>query len=293
MRRFFIISLAFVITALVGCAKDDIDTSANYEVVVNVEKCDFRGVTRAPRSEWIDGDQIVVVFSGDLSGNKSWAPYLLLTYNKANNSWAQNWVGTTANDVAQKQDKSLAAIYGSSGFRNATFSTNFKSLTIETQATVPYRKAECVMKCDQSEGSYTVSDNVITLNIPMTPLVSQFTIRGISLENDSWTLKCEQLITAVAGEIRLTEDGLKVQTVIITSNFSNGVLAYPSSDGVAFFAEPKSSDTKNYTFTLTNGTKTYTRTFKDKSISVGDAVIMNGPGECEVGEETNGWRRIQ
>lgn len=282
MRNFFIILIAFVVM-LVSCSKEDVNSTADYQVLVNAQIPQFGSDTRAPRSEWVDGDQIIVVFSGDLESQRLSAAYLLLTYNQEQHSWSQNWLGTSANEVANKQDKSLAAIYGSSGFNGASFYRGDR-LSVTPRAVLD-RSSECVMKCDQSEGSYTVSGNVITLNIPMTPLVSQFTIRGISLDDSDWKLKCDQLYDINAGGISLQDDALKAYISIIVKPQSRGMLAYPNADGVAFFGQPKSSDPTNYTFTLTNGTDTYTRTFTDKSINIGNAIIMNGP----VDGDLNGW----
>ena len=58
----------------------------------------------------------------------------------------------------------------------------------------------------------------------------------------------------------------------------NGSLAgFANADGVSFYGYNNDSSPEDITFTLTNGEKTYTRTFTNKVLTNGMAIIMDGP----------------
>ena len=267
MKKILFALSALAVVFAAGCSKEDIDIpSPEYQLVVNMDKPSFGDDTRAPRSSWEDGDVVYVVFNGDVEECR----YLKLSFNGS--SWTPEWVNTTADAVAAKETKTLMAGYT----KSALSSTPNYLQIIGGINFVSSNTGECVMIC--KDGTYTVSDNTITLNLVMKPDVSQVTISNINVE-DGWTLKCDKL-TQCGG--------------FFVSNFSVGastgstngpLIGYANTDGVAFYGQTQNGSVQDYTFTLSNDSKTYTRKFTSKSLNKGDAVLMDGPTT----DVLNGW----
>ena len=77
-------------------------------------------------------------------------------------------------------------------------------------------------------------------------------------------------------------------SVVVSAKSFNAPLAgFANADGVSFYGYyPGATSPSNLTFTLTDGTKTYTRSFTDKGgIKAGDAIIMDGPDSGKWTEE--------
>ena len=67
MKRLFFAIVALTVMFAVGCSKEEFETLApEYKLVVNMEQASFGDDTRSPRTEWEDGDEVVVVFNGDV-----------------------------------------------------------------------------------------------------------------------------------------------------------------------------------------------------------------------------------
>ncbi len=270
MKKILLV-MSILAMAFVSCSKDDTNTqNEGYKLVVNMDKPSFGDDTRAPRSSWKNGDVVYVVFNGD-AGDKNVntsLKYLKLSYNGT--SWAPEWVGTTAAEVAAKETKTLNAGYMDTipiavELWNAGLSFDTEYIGI------------CCMTCN--DGTYTVDGSTIKLNMTLKPEVAQITIKNLDIA-DGWELKCNQL---------LSKSGISFSTYVGTSNINYGkpLRGYSNTDGVSFYGSPKSG-TLDYTFTLSNDSKTYTRTFESKSLNKGNAVIMNGPTDGNL----NGWTDV-
>lgn len=242
----------------VGCSKDDVsNSSSEYQLVVNVEKASFGGESRAARNSWEDGDVVYVFFNGDYGYEK----YLTLTYNAG--SWASAWVGTTAEEVAAKETKELRA-----GYINVVG---------DVWSPVPgmlmvYANGDngvCYMECNN--GTYSVVENRIILDIVMRAPCAQVTVRGIDVSGN-WTLCCDKLIQTTGFSI--VESG----SLSPANGAANDPLqGFANEDGVSFFGGSNAYSPTSLTFTLSNGTTTYKRTFTDKILLNGSAIIMDGP----------------
>jgi hypothetical protein len=206
---------------------------------------------------------VYINFNADISTAEK---YLTLTYNAG--TWTPNWVGTTAADIVAVGNGTLTA-----GYTNGTFGTNYPMYMSSYMSGQQYlycrtTEAGCVMVCEN--GKYTVSGNTITLDITMVPKCAQVTVRGLQVE-DNWTLKCSCLI-------QVRGFSLGAATIGTANGESNGSLAgFANADGVSFYGYSSSLDKKDITFYLTNGEKTYTRTFTNKQLTNGMAIIMDGP----------------
>ena len=228
-----------------------------------MDKPSFGEGVRAARTTWENGDEVYVVFNGDAEAEK----YLKLTYNAG--TWSSEWAGTTAAEVAAKETKTLAAGYMNFPLAKAPYYYDYiESLCFESSNT---SVGVCVMLCN--DGTYTVSGNTITLDITIEPVVAQVTVRGIDVAGN-WVLTCDRLT-------RIPDFSVYAPTTWIgesAGDQGDELYGFANTDGVSFYGRPYETDTPtSLTFTLTNGVKTYTRTFTNKTLAEGDAIIMDGP----------------
>ena len=264
MKKILLV-MSILAMAFVSCSKDDANTQNDgYKLVVNIsEKPAFNEVSRAVRTSWENGDVVYVVFDGDLYDGATAAKYLTLTYN--NSSWTPTWVGTTIDEVAAKTTKTLRALYVNIPV-TPEFWGNGRFLTCDS-----ITKGVYVMQC--IDGTYTVSDSTITLNIALEHKCSQITVRGIDVAGN-WTLSCNEL-QAIMGGSFMNNDSVGVSA----TSFNAPLTGFANADGVSFYAYyPGIESPANLIFTLSNGTKTYTRSFaRPGGIKDGNAIIMDGP----------------
>ncbi|MBQ5874422.1 MAG: hypothetical protein IIW60_00950 [Alistipes sp.] len=264
MKKILLV-MSILAMAFVSCSKDDANTQNDgYKLVVNIsEKPAFNEVSRAVRTSWENGDVVYVVFDGDLYDGATAAKYLTLTYN--NSSWTPTWVGTTIDEVAAKTTKTLRALYVNTPV-TPEFWGNGRFLTCDSTT-----KGVYVMQC--IDGTYTASDSTITLNIALDHECSQITVRGIDVAGN-WTLSCNELHAIMGGTFMNNDD-----VGVSATSFNDPLAGFANADGVSFYGYyPGASTSSNLIFTLSNGTKTYTRSFTDNGrLKAGDAIIMDGP----------------
>ncbi|MBR4994808.1 MAG: hypothetical protein IKY82_01970 [Alistipes sp.] len=268
------IILAFCIAAMafVGCSKDEfVSPASEYQIVVNLDKPSFGEDVRAARTSWESGDEVYVTFNGDVYVNFEVQKYLKLTYNGS--SWTPTWVGTTAAEVAAKETKTLTAGYMNSA-SNVSTTKKYGFLSFGTVLD----NGICIMTCN--DGTYSVSGSTITLNIVMRHQTTQVTVKGINVA-DKWTLKCDKLLKK--GGFTFASTGVGTSNY----NYNDPLQGFDNADGVSFFGSAKSFTTSDtVVFTLTNGAKTYTRSFTGKTFRNGDAIIMDGPDSGKWDEVT-------
>ena len=257
--------MSILAMAFVSCSKDDANTQNDgYKLVVNIsEKPAFNEVSRAVRTSWENGDVVYVVFDGDLYDGATAAKYLTLTYN--NSSWTPTWVGTTIDEVAAKTTKTLRALYVNTPV-TPDFWYNGQILSFGSATQSVY-----VMQCN--DGTFTVSDSTITLDIALKHKCSQITVRGIDVAGN-WTLSCNELQAIYGGSVKNSNN-----VDVSAGDYNDPLTGFANADGVSFYGHyPFAATGSNLIFTLSNGTKTYTRSFvKEGGIKAGDAIIMDGP----------------
>ena len=257
MKKLFYAICALGVLCAVGCSKEDTTPSPEYQVVVNMEKPSFGDQARAARNAWENGDQVYVFFHGDYGYEK----YLKLTYNAG--AWASQWVGTTAEAVAAKETKELRAGY------NNVEGTPWSPMPGMLIVYAPSEDGVCYMQCDN--GTYTVVGDKITLNITMEPQCAQVTVRGIAVDGN-WTLCCSEMVQTSGFSI--DEYG----SISASNGYRNYPLAgFENADGVSFFGVADAYSPSTLVFTLSNGVKTYKRTFTEKVLVNGKAIAMDGP----------------
>ena len=332
--------LIFVMAALslafVGCNTDKefeqpVENKA-LKVVVNMDKPSFGDDTRAARTDWEDGDEVVVTIDNNI------ADYcLILTYDGTSKKWtttvmepnrrtgvfAEGSISTIANDIlgdATEVSSIARAAYFSSGVAEivygnlsaaaSTRASVTNGLIIATNASqgcswkgdtpsVGDRFGECIMIC--REGGFTLKETddsyELTLDITMQPMVAQFTIRDLKVEDD-WRIWVDAPMTFAAGGY-FTERGIYINATEYQSlgychqngnDISIYAVPWQSNDDIPSYMLPDGEDfdtleedfytTCPYYVNIypTDGSIDFERDFGVKGVlEAGDAVIVDGP----------------
>ena len=328
-----IFTLAALSFAFVGCNTDKefeqpVENKA-LKVVVNMDKPSFGDDTRAARTDWEDGDEVVVTLADQLTA------YVKLTYQEdetwknqifvwqepdgEEGSYVELTEELSASFIAEIESAastgSVKAVYFSSGVLDGD-SYYYPGVDAATRAPIggaapsklhlttnasyddAYLEGECVMTCE--DGEYSVSGDVLTLDITMVPQVAQFTIRDLSAGSYATSRAAapppgattetvyvwyKGTFTAYSGG-GITADGIELNAA--DPRAYNYAWLHENEDGVSFYASPWQeipdpfagdfTSVGSFSFQVKKGDDTYSREFTGKTdLKNGDAVIMDGP----------------
>lgn len=324
MKKIFF-ALAALVLAFTGCSKEEdaiqVSEKKAVKVVVNMDKPGFGEDTRAPRTGWVEGDEVICTMGGPGIG-------IRLTYDADSDSWTTKMLrisGTNYPEVdfdevmasflenPEDAEGRIMAAYFSSGIYSLAFvapnppTIPLPTMVITTNAS-RISMGECVMTCEN--GTYkieeTAGEYVLTLDITMKPQVAQYTIRDLNIE-DGWNISIMGPVNGYAGGI-ITPDGIELTLI---EDVFNG---YPHQNGndISIFAAPWQSNadipdfmleslpdgfempenmyqTLLYAFTVRDGGENwFDREFDYKAVEIGGAVIMDGPTTKKDGVATAG-----
>ena len=303
------------------------------KVVVNMDKPGFGEDTRAPRQGWEDGDEVVVTLDNLLAyyclkltydgTSKKWTT-TVMEPNMRTGVFGEGDISNLAIELFGDEDETevsgrARAAYFSSGISEIVY-TNLSS-AVSTRASSTFglvivtnagngcswkgdtpsmgdRYGECIMTCVEG-GRYTLKDNgdsyELTLDITMQPMVAQFTIRDLKVEDD-WTIFMDAPVSFVAGGY-FTERSFYMNQIEFQSlgyNHQNGndisIYAVPwqSNYDIPSFRLPDGKDyddleedyyttITSYYFNIYDNENDFEREFGEKAVEIGDAVIMDGP----------------
>ena len=296
MKKMFFV-LAALVLAFTGCSQEDEAIQTNekkaVKVVVNMDKPGFGEDTRAARTGWEEGDQVVVVLA-DLFG-----AYVKLTYQE-DKTWetafyqydGDAWYielseGESVDLVTELETElpsgSVKAAYFSSGVLGVEYDEAYANILTNACGMT----GECVMTCE--DGTYSASSGVLTLTITMVPQVAQFTIKDLNVEDDYY-VEYAGTITAYSGG-KITADGVELNPVG-EPGIEYEAWVHDNKDGISIYASPwqevpdgfedavaSKGGLGYFCFTLydiaDNG---YYREFHGKNtLKNGGAVIFDGP----------------
>ena len=266
MKKMFF-ALAALLLAFTACTSENevMDTPKKKEVkvTVNMDKPGFGEDTRAERTGWEEGDEVVVYFGDPLF-------CLILKYNESR--WTtETWVNKEvngesftkgdsdilnefiANFLDEDEDEvsmDIYSIYFSSGVKEINFGpitrASYSALNIKTHASAE-GWGECIMTSRDGRSTIKRTDDgfELTLNVTMEPRVAQFTIRNLSLEKISVSEYGGFRLIANLGPVNMYSGGsIRTDGVYILNNWSDleggsqGAVAYQNADGVSFYAVP-------------------------------------------------------
>ena len=164
MKRIFMAAMALVMVALVGCQKDD-NATLNSEVKVNftvVDKPSFDNSTRAVKSGWENGDEILIIFEG----SEGWLDFTSHANTLKLKKTAEGWdaIDTNLPALANLVDgKKFYAIYhtGEISLGDMTDATTYYTAYINSYDTA-YANRKGIEYMSYS-GTYTLSGSEINL----------------------------------------------------------------------------------------------------------------------------------
>ena len=247
--------VAFTCLFFAACSNDDnleqIDFN-NLKFVVNVSTDDNNSSIHKVKSKanskigWSNNDCIFMSADGSATN------IYKLTFN------GKDWNVEKADEAAKFSN--------SSGKVNAVFSNKSS-----------YKDAgEVLVEGDilyTDEGTYKIEDNVVFINLNMSKRpVARIEIKGVG--EGFWI---EELTNY---------SGVNVSNLSLIENEAHYTGQKEDGGGMVYYGVlPKDAD-GNFTLTLTNKEGlSYQRTYKDKSLSAGDHIVINGP----VSTEANDW----
>lgn len=211
MKKIFF-ALAVLVLAFTGCSQEDEAIQTNEQkaikVVVNMDKPGFGTDARAPRTGWVEGDEVICTIGSPSIG-------IRLTYDADSDSWTTenlqasgtNYVEADFDEILENGTGNVKAAYFSSKIKELAFlappTTTLPTMVVTTNASF-ISMGECVMTCEN--GEYSFADGVLTLDIIMKPQVAQYTIRDLNVE-DGWNISIHGPVNGYAGGI-ITPDGI-------------------------------------------------------------------------------------
>jgi len=304
MKKIFF-ALAALVLAFTGCSQEEdaiqVSEKKAVKVVVNMDKPGFGEDTRAARTGWVDGDQVIVALS---DGSDIYTSgYIKLIYNVTDDigAWTTEFWDATGKTSPSAFINNLIDKFVAEGFVKAAYfssgvtSVGIPSLEITTNAYLD-EMGECVMTCE--DGTYSFVGDVLTLTITMIPQVAQYTIRDLNIEDD-WNISMggQSPINMYAGGA-ITAEGVDLGLI---EGLVHNAYNHNNDDGISFYAAPWRSNADipsalwatvpeplktddfyrtqtSYAFTVQDGGENwFERTIGPKVVEIGDAVIMDGP----------------
>ncbi len=299
MKKIFF-ALAALVLAFTGCSQEEdaiqVSEKKAVKVVVNMDKPGFGEDTRAPRTEWVEGDEVVAVLANLFGAyvkltyqeDKTWET-AFYQYDEDEDMYIELTEGESVSLVAEIESAlpsgPVKAAYFSSGVLGVSYNETY--VHIITKA-LTQNMGECIMTC--KDGEYSVSGGVLTLDITMIPQVAQFTIRGLDYE-DNYIVGYAGTITAYASG-NITADGVELNPVGALGG-NHEAWVHHNKDGISIYASPWQEVPEGFDIEMLNsvGGLGYfsfrlstenahigNRSFTGKSsLKNGGAVIMDGP----------------
>ena len=115
------------------------------------------------------------------------------------------------------------------------------------------------------------------------PAVTKITVTGLA--DGTWKLSEPNLIRKSVPYINITN----LQSFYAgSSSYGYPIIGHPAADGYYFIGSVKPEGVSDPTFTLTNGTDTYTKTFTGKTLKKKSAIKIAGP----TASNFNGWAKL-
>ena len=298
MKKIFF-ALAALVLAFTGCSQEEdaiqVREKKAVKVVVNMDKPGFGEDTRAARTEWVEGDEVVAVLANQFGvyvkltyqENKTWET-AFYRYDEDEEGYIELSGEESASLVAELETAlssgSVKAAYFSSGVLGVNY--NETDVHIITKA-LTQDMGECIMTCE--DGEYSVSGGVLTLGITMIPQVAQFTIKDLDIADDYY-VEYAGTITAYASGI-ITAGGVELNPVG-EPGIEYGAWVHDNEDGISIYASPWEEVPDGFEEAVTNvgglgyfcftlydaDNNQYYREFpKKKTLKNGGAVIFDGP----------------
>lgn len=291
MRKIFIAVMAFAAVAFAGCSKEavnDIRNDLRIKFTV-ANKPSLSSDTRALKSGWESGDQILLVFqgaSGPLDYNNG-SNTITLTYNGISWSADKSKINTS---LLSSDEKSYKAIYHPGNVTFGSYDSHFGGYPL-----TGYKGGEQL----EYSGLYSYENDIIDLDIiSLTRDSRDFQISVKDLTGNNWTLSIMNgslgnsgvnIIHAMTNKLYLNPNSF-----LLEPKFANYTDVTRDATGVEyggdvsfFFKKINTTIATTLTFVLTNGTDTYHYT----KTSVTDSTLEGGKAYYLPAITEAGWEQ--
>ncbi|MGP1435736.1 MAG: hypothetical protein ACTTKN_03745 [Phocaeicola sp.] len=248
------------------------DEQYRFEVNITTEQAAGAAETRAVKQTFVNGDVVWVGFKDNMNG------VLKLTYDGT--EWTPSCTGTlTKEQIVTAAEKQCAAIWVDGVTTEPKISFWDKDCFAWDSTPVPD-----ILVAENKP--YTVDDKTKTIQLNLT-LGMYFSIVKITvtgLAEGTWKLSEPDMLRKLNPCINTN-----VVSVSYASSGAYGetITGHPASDGYYFIGSVKIGGVPNPTFTLTNGTDTYTKTFTGKTLKQKSAIKIAGPTKSDL----KGWKK--
>ncbi len=263
MKKIFMAAMALVMAVFTSCSKDDVQLERNNELKVTfnvVDKAGFDADTRAVKTGWEAGDEVLIVMQGkedawrgeDLSYN-----YLKLRYNGT--SWTINLTGLDKSLL--ESGKKYSAIY-----HPGTITVEKKYPASDEYYLTGYKGGEHLYNSSSSTYTYNASTSSIDLGtIELMRYSQDFQISVKELAsagkaNGTWQMWIKDENDETASRIYYyPADNATLSDVGAFSTYSKNYSSGINYKGdVVFYFSNAGSDETSLKIELTDGTDTYT-----------------------------------
>lgn len=274
MKKMIFAAAAAVLVC--ACAKTEV-APEKQEIKVEFEiadKADFGPDTKAVKAGWELGDQIWVVLSTDASGNDFATENYINFLRWTSQSGKPIWKCSTSH-FGSTQD------YNGYGVYKAVYHVGFANWGVADAfgVTLPYYKGGEYLV---AEGEYTIMNDVVvlgTINMTRPEELIQISVEDLGSQEGTWTLSVDGTMDgqSLSGLNHLGPGSLELSSQIdfnVAKSSNVNAQGIKVGDDVAFcFRTENNPGTRSYTFTLSDGTQTYTYK-KTASIKKGKAYLL-------------------
>ena len=293
MRKIFIAIMAFAAVALAGCSKEAFNDSNELKLSFTVDdKPSLGNDTRALKSGWESGDQILLVFigsNGPLDYNNG-SNTITLKYNGTN--WIADKSRINTSLLSGDGQRKYKAIYHPGEITFGAYDSHLGGYPL-----IGYKGGEQL----EYSGLYSCENDIIDLGtISLTRNSSDFQVSVKGLTGNNWKLSIMNgsvgnsgvnIIHAKANKLYLNRNSF-----ILEQKFTNNNDAMSTATGVEyggdvsfFFKKIDSTTATALTFVLTNDTDTYHYT----KTEVTNSTLEGGKAYYLPAITAQGWMKKQ
>ncbi|MCE2615727.1 hypothetical protein [Phocaeicola oris] len=248
------------------------DEQYRFEVNITTEQAAGAAETRAVKQTFVNGDVVWVGFKDNMNG------VLKLTYDGT--EWTPSCTGTLTNDqIVTADEKRCAAVWIDGVTTEPKIPSWGKDFFVWDSIPVP----DILVA---SEQPYTVDDKTKTIRLNLTlginSSIVKITVTGLA--KGTWKLSEQDMLNKLFPCINTNYLSVSYAG---SGDYGDTITGHPASDGYYFIGSVKIGGVPNPTFTLTNGTDTYTKTFTGKTLKWKSAIKIAGPTKSDL----KGWTK--
>ena len=274
---------------VVSCQKEDALTGEYTFNLSVAEKPSLDPDTKAVRTSWQNGDEIVLSFAD--AACQAQGKYLKFTYNGS--AWSLAADSPSSDFISSLATSGkCGAIASTSG--NLTYNSYWEQGVAKWHVFDCHKHDEVLLA---SEAAYSLSEGTVSVSLTFSHYDNycQVTVKGI---DDSWTVSGDKLMKQGSPQIQVYYGRAIVSTPNSNMGVAMSTVTCSGDDwsGAKCYGINSWSENADMTFTLTHSTYgTWTKTFAGKGEAGKQAIIFQGPagltGSETTGAVVDGWTK--